>query len=828
MNLIENHINIHLHNYLNKHDIGIFEDIFLKLNSTNKESHKHLLLYLYSIFESEFKIQSNLISNFHLHFTFNADSFIRTLIAEFLWLYFFRKSHVSDIKSNINENQALVSRIEWLKNNFNLLKLPPNCTKSKLRKLKDRKIILESHLSFYLNLGNNSSLLPRTLINLKISQEELLSFLNLHNPCYIQLSKISDVNSYVLLNCEPFGSIRNIRLHDTPVLQMLETVVLFDCEDRLQRFDNFNSQLLENLNKKHHTKFKNFIVITFGNDSESINSITSKINKVKDRYRIPKNSSYTILKSEIEFYEAADKNVKMEFFGYESSSFWESFVERTSHSNLYELRSIKLMNIYSICYSSEIKQYIIEELFSRKEFSDLITLDTKNILQECSDIEIDELKKLLGYTLDSIINSGIKEHILDKINYFDSIIIDEFIFKNVRLNSYLRHELHLGEDCNLKSWKEISGLASKNYIFLSYRDQGKYPHYIVPNLLELRFDNEKRGEAILPRLFFHHIFQWSYYNLCKDFQKYLLHRIRKNHFEWHKLHNSIQSDKPQEQQFKIDSDLENDYSYNDKKEIYKVDLVGIKSRTYYGSDLIIYSKMNSNIYRIERVQWFFDNIDYLNSKYGIQKLSEFLDEFNPAQKLIDTSQQEQELNVIRNQLGLDDIPAEQIWKLLLKKKSDLIGAESLYSELADLFSINNLSIVQFHHFNNSWLNLESDTLMPRGNKTVKVLFDYLSIGNSYRLILYRIKNASFSGKVEATRKYSNLLKDLFSDGFFDASVNIDDLLQDNIQYYLSSHSLEELGIDRDNPIKDLSALVELIRSEINLIKVQSIRRNHSE
>mgnify|MGYP000347587770 FL=1 len=114
--------------------------------------------------------------------------------------------------------------------------------------------------------------------------------------------------------------------------------------------------------------------------------------------------------------------------------------------------------------------------------------------------------------------------------------------------------------------------------------------------------------------------------------------------------------------------------------------------------------------------------------------------------------------------------------------------------------------------------------MPRGNWIFKCLCDFLGLNNNYRLILYRLKNNSISGKIEATKKYSNLLKDLFKDGCFDENIVLQTILEPKIQYYRNNHSLDELGIDEENPISGLVTLIELIQPELRLIDLETIEK----
>ena len=651
------------------------------------------------------------------------------------------------------------------------------------------------------------------------------------NPFLLHIQELSDVNSYVVLNLESFNSISKLKLDNIPIFKLFENIILFDCEDRVQRFSQLNFQNLVNLNQRHGTNFQNFIVITFGNDGNTINSVRNKIDLIKDRFKIPINSSYTISKSEIDFLlnRKESSTLAIEFVGFKSSSFWDDFILETKITGLYELRSIKFMNIYSICYTDEIKNYILNDLFSNEDKSELLSNNntTKQAILQLRDEDVDKLKQALSQTLDTVIKSDIKSKIIEKLANANSIVLDEAILRNQNLLSKIRMCLGFKNSTKFKTWSDLINSDLKDILILSYRDQGRYPNYYFPNLLELDLNPESIAIAMLPSFLFIDYYNWSKYNLYIDYHKLLSHPIRETHFEWDKLKKNIQELKP-EKKLVIDWELENTYSNTEYRESYKVKLSGQRAKLYHSSDLIIYSDTNSDVFRIERIKWFFENIDCEESKYMMQKLDELLDEFNPAEKLIDTSQQEMELQIIRNQLGLENESAGRIWKVLLNKKAEIIGIDALYTELLHLFSNNNIPLVKQSYFISSWLNTQNDALMPRGNKIVKVLFDYLQLSKEYRIILYRLKNASISGKIEATRKYSNLLKDLFSDGCFDSNANLKLVIQNKLDDYKQNHSLEELGIDSENPISGLIALVELIRPEIKTVELETIEKNNNE
>ena len=184
----------------------------------------------------------------------------------------------------------------------------------------------------------------------------------------------------MVLNLESFTAISKLKLNNIPIFKIFENIILFDCEDRVQRFSQLNFQNLVNLNQRHGANFKNFIVITFDNEWYSINSVRNKIDLIKDRFKIPDTSSYTILKSEVDFLleRKESSQLSIEFVGYDSSSFWDTFVLETNIRELYELRLIKLINIYSICYTDEIKNYIIGEIKKFESEGRLNSSQTRN------------------------------------------------------------------------------------------------------------------------------------------------------------------------------------------------------------------------------------------------------------------------------------------------------------------------------------------------------------------------------------------------------------------------------------------------------------------
>ncbi|MFN3772979.1 hypothetical protein [Cloacibacterium normanense] len=827
MELIKQHIKLYQEDFINSLNIENFNEVYESISGRNKEEIASILKQLFRLIDLSINNSTSEISSIHIHFQNDLNKSTKTIIAEFVWNLFFQTHKQNDssdfenlnLKSRINEIESLLKRD---------IIAPSNNDRREFNRLINHRKKLRKELAFYKSLPSTSSLIPKTLINLKINQEKDLSECFDSYPHYLKVQLIEVLNSYTLTNVESFNSIYKTKLNEIPLFKILENIILFDCEDRVQRFNQFNLQNLQNLNQRHGTSFKNFIIITFGNSVNSISSIRHKFDLINDRFKIPNVSSYTIINSEIDFLLGRKESEKIliEFDGYDSSNFWDEFILETKITGLYELRSIKLMNIYSICYTDEIKNYIIDELFSEKETSELISSTTKLAILELRDEDIDVLKEALSNTLDVIINSGIKSIVSDSLSNNPAIVLDEAILRNQKLLSKVRNCLGFTKTTKFKTWADLTNSDLKDLVILSYRDQGRYPNYYYPSLLELDLDSECIARAILPSFLFKQYYSWSKYNLCKEYHKLLTHPIREQHFEWNTLKNKIQELKP-EQKLHIDWNLENEYSNSDQRESYKLKLKGQRVRTAYGSDLFIISEDAKTVYKVVKIDYLL-SLDNEDNKVFIQKLDEIQQNINIYDKIVDKKQQEAELEIIRKQFNLGDETAGRLWKVLLKNLAEVQGEDQLYSDLKKHFESKGIKIVSQFHFKNSWINPQSESIAPLSKRVFIELCEYLKIPKIYFIIIQRIRNSSKQSSRHSTRQMNQLLKDLFNDCCFDTDRNPKEIINNRLDYYKANHPLDDLGIDENHLTTNLVALVELIQPELKLFELETIEKTNNE
>lgn len=829
MELIKKHIIPHLNSFTNE-SLSSLNNILEEIQNDSKtDKYTKIIHYFDKILNHSILSTNSDLTALHIHFEDDFDDTQKLLIAEYLSIKLFKFYHFND-KKNDDTNPIVSDFISQIESKLRSLKMkcPEGASgknggnriwKNWVKEINEYKTLLD----FYHPLGQNISLKPKSIFNLQ------------KNFCYSLSQKFefrpytksidNNRESYNLVNAT--RTLNEIDGKNNQIIDELDSIILFDCE-RKRLMTNFSFEEIKKWNTNYGTRFTKYLVITFGKKNSSINNTRNKIELIRERFKIPKYNTYTIAKTEIDFLLKRKVSLSplVEFAGDELSVFWDNFILETSIRELYELRSIKLMNIYSICYTDEIKNYIIGDIFSNSEASELISSATKLAILELSEDDIENLKDLLSSTLDVIINLDIKSKIFDLMSKLNSpsIILDEAILRNQNLLTKIRNCLGLTNTNQFKTWSDFPDTDSNDYLILSYRDQGKYPNYYYPNLLEIKLGTPIK--AIFPNFLFGYIYKWSKYHLLNEYHKLLAHPIRDNYFEWSKLKNKIQEYKP-EQKLNINWNLENEYSNSDQRETYRVKLKGQRVKTAYSSDLFIISEDNNVTRKVAKIDYLLTTeID--DNPIFVQNLNEIQENINIYEKIVDKKQQDEELKVIRQQFNLDENTEGYLWKILLKRLADQKGEEELYNEMKAHFETKGLKMVSQFHFKNTWINPDSESIAPLSKKVFIELCEYLNIPKTYFIIIQRIRNSTRQTSSQSTRQMNLLLKDLFNDGCFDRDKNPRDIINNRLAFYKENHPLDELGIDENFLADNLVALVELIIPELNLIELETIQKNSNE
>lgn len=833
MKIIVDHIIQHLVDY-NKEDDELFEKTFRKLQYVKKNNYKDLLKYIFRIISEHGRFENDGLDAFHFHFESDFEDYIRQIIAEFLIIYQFQKVIELAPQSNTNEFSVLDKKNQ-LKGLQKKLSTCPDGASGKnggnkiYKNWQIEKNNTNSLLKFFENLDESIALYPRVIFNCQIKFQKEISNSFLVTPYAIDITHKGQLDSCVTINTEPLSSIKGTKVFGGYLLRLIETIILFDSENSVKRFADFNAERIVDLNANHKTKFKQLIIISFGKKGGSFDDIREKIELVKDRFKLPDNSAYTLLSAEEAFLKGykAKNEIPVNFWGIERSNFWDTFIRETSIRDIYELRSIKMLNIYSLAFNEDIKNYILNDIFSENSNAKLLSDETKEIILQLNVEDRQAIFEPLSNTLDLIIQEDWRSHLINTKNHNSEIVLPQEVINNTELISKIRQVLCFTKENQLTSWSNLNALTTRPVMILAYRDQGKHPYYFNQNILETNFENSSSVSGEFLKCFFYTHYHWAKFNLSKSIHKYLDHPIRKEFFGWNELKRKINELKPENTDTTL-WELENEYTAIDNRETIRVKFkTSRKTKTYLASDLFIVKFNNGSKYRVEKLNEL-TNLDLEEELIAVQSLEEIQESINIYDKIVDRNQQDKELKLIRDQFNLREIDPTTLWKILLKKKVNSKSEKEIYEELSDFLKRRSLKIVSFFHFKNNWTNPKSESFSPLSKKVFLSLCEYLEIPKAYYAIMQSIKNASKQASRQSTRQMNYLLKDLFNDGCFDNISQARNILESKSRYYKLYHPADELGTSNDRLLDVLVTLVELISPELRLQHIESLQKIENE
>lgn len=820
MNLINQYIHKHLLSFQEDKNAFFYQIIEL-IQVEEKNQLIYLLRYIHFLLDQTPSEQSNKPHVFHLHFTHNLSDTELLVIAQYLLIRFYKEScadsNLSDLSHSWNKSLKLNLNLKYKQLSF----LPDKASGKNggnriYKKWLQKKTEIEALLKFYNSLGDGIKILSNTIFNCQVGMGNVIDESLKIKPygCYIDRNDIYP--SFNLLNTKL--TLNQIDEKDEAILDNLKSVVLFDCERRSMMQHFSCKDILDS-----GVSLKQYLIFSFG-PHDSFQKLKDRLILIQKRFKISNNASYPVLQSEMDYclQKTATKHIPITFVGDEFSSFWDVFLGLINIQDLYELRSIKMMNLYALCFNEKIKKFILRRLFSRKSFSGLISEDTRKKLQDLGRNEIRELRESLSRVLDLIISLNMLEVISENKKDGTSLVVDGLLRKSKRLLGLIQEALSLESNNKLIIWPEVTFNEHEDILILSYQDQGKYPYCFYPNIVETKVLREKSIKGVYCKFLFQIRYQWAKYNVARDYYKLLSHPIRMQHFHWSKLDKLVRDLKPKLQE-NTSWDLEQEYSGNSSRETVKVKLKGDRKRTFNSSDLFIYSVDKRN-FKVEKISDILDSLED-SDRYFIQHLDDIQENINIYEKIIDTSQQDEELNIIRRQFNLTDSDSGRLWKLLLKQKSVETSEELLYDELKDCFNKEGLNMVSFNHYKNNWLNPESDSMAPINTRVFIKLCDFLGLPTTYYILIRRLRNASKQSSRQSTQLMNRLLQDLFNDGCFDKKVDFNKKITANIARYEREHPLDELGIEKRCLKENLSALIELIKPKIVLIEMEEFKRD---
>lgn len=831
---ITDHIRTYLDEFI-KEDDG-FSDIYSRVIAKDKEESKNALIYINKLLNELVRNQDRDLNYINIHIE-GADESTIHHISEFVCIKFFLLAidteETAPIESDIL-GQKLIEHQKMLTYRFR--ETPPYVSGKKMslkakRWVEEKARITAIH-KFYTEIAKRrnercASLQPRTVVN--VLHKELNYLLNLFNasPFAVFIDQIRRTSSYVLLNCDKSrNEIDGIKTsNDDYLSDGIENVILIDCE-RKRVSQSFNSRELSEWSSTG--KLTRLIVFSFSNDLFSFNRLKSRLDRIQTRYysipKFPSYQAYTILSEELKMLSMPNqiRTPTIDFFGEGHSTFWEDFkLEIGVYEGLYELKSIKMMNVYSLVINKELKQILLDDIFNFSETPKIITNDTRESLRELTTESISSLKTSLNNALDFIIQSPWPNYLSDKVVRVPSIIIPYGMRRHDSFMRALQVALRITRHNKLLTWFDWNVASDDEVIILDYRDVGRFPFGISPNIVELEAKDASKIKCYFLKFLFKNKFDWAIYNYNSNLIKMLNNELRVKYFDWTSLFDNCQSIKPEREDSTI-WDFENLYESGNPTANVKVKFKNsTKFKSYSASELFVVKYSMANKFRVYRIEDLLE--DDHSDNYSIQMLDELHSELNIYEKIANVKKEEEELQLIRSNYSLDkNEKADRLWKILLKKRCHNNSVDAIYDEVRLYIETRRLKLVSKNTFNEHWINPDSKSLIPREKKVFYSLCEYLGLPKSYFKIMLRLKNAEVQNSRRNSKQMNALLSDLINCGCFDDNADILEILTPLKNQFLSDHDFDEIGFYEETLIEDLEALVELLKPYLNPIQVEKI------
>lgn len=843
MTLIRSYVRQHVKKFIDEHS-PIFDKVYSNIICENKQSYKELLIYIdrildYSLLNDNNKYRPHF---FHIHFESNLDQKIRNLIAQFIVVWcFYREANYG--QNNQSKRKLVEQKLSSLKKEENRLFICPQDAKSTSKEYKSWKKEcsynkrLTSHYQKLLDLGVKNHC---TLINCLKKHEKKLKPIFQYNPYAVDAKEIKDSPSYCILNTN-----KDIdELDSVPhLLESVKTIILFDCNrsNNKEIMNTFSYSKLSQLNEEEENiDFQNLFIMTFGKKApDYFGLLKSKEGIQKNFYPVKSTDyslNYIILNEEIN----PSKNLhiqqdQVEFIGDSISIFWQELETAiNSIPQLYDLCSIRLRNLYSICYSVDIKEHILSNLFPRtfdsRYLSSQINADIEELIEED---ELNSVYNALSNFLDYVIELRINDRVKELITNDTVILVDSYLLSDSHLSDLISSSLSLSKQNTLISWEGLELNQAKSVLVLSYRDQGNPRFSFNPNVFETPENEVLQLKSILIKVLFEDIYISARHRLRCLYYKLLNHPLRTNYFDWKKLNDEIAINKPiSNSMFKINYELEKNYEQSNNRITYTINPNTLLQKNLFGSDKIVIRSGRASEQLVIRISDFYDQYkdDLSDVKWYYLPIKDLFQYFDIPQTKEEDHHLELELNLIRSKHGLDKEKDERLWKVLLKEKSKsfpisnfnssevpekyrnkaIINRQEwlLYHDIQKYLMKLRLNIVSFSHFLNAWINPDHPSNITQDRLILRELCKYLSLPNNYFVLLMVMTNSKTRKHAQFTNKMNRFLAQMFELRCFEVKSNLQQLLSENFDTIYKSYPYKYLEISKEELISNFKMSIQ--------------------
>ena len=835
MDVVRQHIQKNLAN-LNGRSDPAFEIIFDALKSPKKLELKLFLKYLNDIVLYPKHITSEGVQFLHIHLPV-VDHDVLSAILEWLIVHQFHTHFKNPTNFSSDDPCFIDKNILELGNSINSPAIPPDASAKNggnkiYKQYQEKKNRLRELKAFYQRLASNktgsySEFFPSTLINVLHKEQEiqLRNFFGQNHYCILS-NEITDPKkrSYVLLNDSlRISDIESLKLNGNSVLNSIETVVLFDCISQA-KFSEYNYRNILEYNKEGF-KLKKLIAFSSEKAKLSLSGLISKLTSINSRLYIRpiglSFNSYLIHPYEI---TPVDRSPELTFLG-DSSVFCYEFCELIQDTpELKELYSIKLRNIYSLSWNSHITKYILDDIFDPNIESALISKTTKETLLQQSFMST--AKDLLSSILHIVESFGQRyiEQCLRTTNVV--VIIPHSVLNNRQLLTLISSAI--GKKVQFNSWKAIKDytLQHEDLIILDYRDCGDFPFNITPNLYEIEHLLTNRVLGIFLAMFFKNTSEYTLYRYRVTFFKQVMgHPFRYDNLEWKMLKNEIEKTRPQDDDIQTLWDLENSYEREYDHTSIEFTYERNQKRKFYPSQLLIFSE-DLNIKHVDTAENLYES--YKGKKLYVQPLEKSYEGIHLFEF---TNEETEELTEIQNKYELNSTEkSSELWKVFLLRRSAEKNWAEVFNEIEKIANDNNINFISKHHFQNDWLDYGSETLIPRSKKLFKLICDYLELPQTYfRLMLKQRAKERLKAR-HSNSKMNTFLQSLINFGLFDPDIALSDTDASHkkfVKHLIEHQDLEDIGLVADNIHREIIAFVHLLKDNIKLEMVRTIKKINS-
>ncbi|WP_421870659.1 hypothetical protein [Marinoscillum sp.] len=837
MKAIDDHIEKHLPQLL-KDPSTDFGDI-LQYLGISESSESQILNYINRVLDSELNFAGSTLKFTHLHLPCFSSAMMLKIL-QFISVKFYLKSFRQDGESDECTNcffrhQLAVIERKLSKNitlgpeKYNRAYAQQKAERKELRKLK------KIYKGLIQNDDSDHNLpIPRTLINtLKALTEQ---FLDTGDDLQWVVRPADTVNvdlhaqeltqtSYVVLNNHlDLDKLDEIQIRkDTYLLDEIENVILFNSDSKSVN-KKFNFKNLEYMNQSQETRFRNLLIISFDSGPFRLNLEINRLSRILSNYFHRPDSkgfdSYIISQNEVGqlFKNRGGDSIGVEMIGSESD-FYDHFVGSVEdNEGLRELTSIKLRNIYSLCFNEKIKQLILRDLFEDTPNSSIVTAVTASELDLLRPDALYEIRNALEDLLSVVIDLRLAERI-QNANADLCIVIPAQILDHKDLFIELKAALGTGK---FTTWKKIDPAEKRRVIILEYRDSGFHNFNIYPNLIETKLNNGTRPMGLFLSMFFNKNYRYNEYSYQHYFTERLLdHPFRKEFLKWEELKEVIKSTKPEFGSLDHLWDLDNEYEGSSDTNSVIVEFEGSFCRTYYPTQLLVVKKGIGQHLSTMRAE---DLLEMSNgSDCMVQSLESLYEDLNLFKV---TEDEEIEIKKLKADYRIPTGQGDtRLWKELLKRKASSSTPDQVYDNLESRINGVNSQMISRNYFENEWLEPQSKSLIPRDKKVFKEICDYLELPVVYFRVMLKKRAREKKLSRISNSKMNKLFTQMIDSGLFDdPPVEATSELWREIA---SIHDLEEIGINSVNRDIELSAWVDLARPNLYLEKVSSVQTKYS-